>query len=262
MGASILNEGPMQNQPARVLDNMKPQLVPGDRASNPALPAGDDEYLDAEAFEIEAGGVEPMRVIKSMAGTALKLVIGQRITAARELNGLAQGELAQAMGFANSTQLSLWEQGRRLPPLHLISSLSTNLSVSCDWLLGLCNEPERISAVAGRNALVRRMADLLKRNSQAVADVLLTAGQFDPSPELRATRVCSLVADLCDAVARFRQVNPELFDDARAGALLLRTAKDAREAIDKVATLIDASDRRVEFALKQGRAALNASMPG
>jgi len=40
---------------------------------------------------------------------------------------------------------------------------------------------------------------------------------------------------MCKAVDRFRRLNPELFDDARAGAMLLRMASDAREAIDKVA---------------------------
>jgi transcriptional regulator with XRE-family HTH domain len=212
------------------------------------------------ATEDEQDG-ESLFGLKTKSGLALKLVIGRRINAAREMSGLTQGELAQALGFTNGTQLCLWEQGRRLPPLHFISLLSTAMAVSTDWLMGLDDAPERDSATAARNAVVRRMSDMLERHAGAVADVLLEAGRFDAVPELRNSQIVSKVSSLCHAVEKFRNLNPNLFDDAKAGAMLLRTAKDAREAVDKMAGLLDASDRRIEFALEQGRLATGTNFP-
>ena len=211
------------------------------------------------AGEVEQGD-ESLFSLKTKSGQALKLIIGRRISAAREMNGLTQGELAQALGFTGSTQLCLWEQGKRLPPLHFISLLSIAMAVSTDWLMGLDDAPERDSATAARNAVVRRMGDMLERHAGAVANVLLEAGRFDATPELRNSQVISKVSGLCNAVERFRGLNPGMFDNARAGAMLLRTARDAREAVDKMARLLDASDQRIEFALEQGRKATRASV--
>ena len=69
------------------------------------------------------------------------------------------------------------------------------------------------------------------------------------------------MVELTDAVERFRALNPELFDNARCGALLLRTATDARSAIDKIASILDEAERRVAFTLGRARAAMAAPMP-
>ena len=236
---------------------MRSQLLGDERASSPALLAheGFDQPEDTH------GDDDEFLSGKSHAGNALKQVIGGRIRAAREINGWAQSELAQAMRLGNSTQLCLWEQGRRVPPLYCITLLSKHLSVSTDWLLGLDEAPERDSATASRNMVVRRMGDMLERHAGAVADVLLAAGRFDPVPQLRASQVISKVFSLCCAVDKFRDRNPDMFDNAKAGAMLLRTARDAREAIEVVDGLLDASDRRIAFALACGRQALVACAP-
>ncbi len=239
---------------------MVPQLVPENRASNPALPA--TEVLDPDA-EGDDADTEPMKGMKSRSNKALRLGIGQRIVAAREMNGLTQAELAQALGFANSTQLCLWEQCKRVPPLHFVSLLSAALAVSTDWLLGLDEAPERDSAMAARNATVRRMTGLLERNAQAIADVLLETHRFDPTPMLRNTRVCTLVLELCSGVEQYRARNADAFDDTACSALLLRTARDAREAIEGVAAAMNRAEFRIEHAMRKGRQALSsAPQPG
>ncbi|MGH8856585.1 MAG: helix-turn-helix domain-containing protein [Polaromonas sp.] len=259
MATSSSRKDPMQNHPENVLESMKPQLVPGDRESNQALPVSGDDDLDD--FEGDSDSAESVRGMKCKGGATLKLVIGRRISAAREMNGLLQSQLAEMLGFSSSAQLCLWEAGKRLPPLYCITLLSTNLSVSVDWLLGLDPEPERDSATAARNATVRRMADLLDRNARAVADVLLETHRFDPAPELRSTKICSLVVELCDSVDRYRAANVEAFEDSRCSALLMRTARDAREAIGKISLALDRADFRTEHALKKSREALHAPIP-
>lgn len=262
-------KAPMQNQSATpvspaqdsegiaaatdpVIAHIRGQLDPAGRA-----PMAQD---DADDFDDVVQG-PPMHGRKTPGNALLKKIIGRRLIAARELNGWSQGEAAKRLGFTNGTQLNLWETGNRLPPLHSIPDISATFGVSVDFLMGLDDEPERDSSAAARNAVVRRMSVMLERHAGAVADVLLAAGRFDPVPQMRASQVVSTVAALCNAVERFRGLNSKMFDDARAGAMLLRTARDAREAIDKVDGLLDASDRRVEFALKQGRNALLAPVP-
>lgn len=183
-------------------------------------------------------------------------VVSQRFVEAREMNGLSQSEAAKALGFANPTQANLWEQGKRLPPLAVLIRASGELGVSLDYLLGLDDQPERDSRLAERNLMVRRMRGLLERNSAAVADALLSAFRFDPTPELRATRFVTIVQDLCRAVTTFQVRNEDVFEDLPGGAMLARTAKDAEAAVASVAELIDHADRRAEFALKRAREAM------
>ena len=252
--AASLQKSPMHNQSAN--PQCHAQTLQ-DIAADPVMAHICSQLDPADcATSEDTQGDESLFGLKSKAGLALKLVIGRRISAAREMNGLSQGELAQTLGFTGSTQLCLWEQGKRLPPLHFVSLLSNALAVSTDWLLGLDEEPERDSAMAARNAVIRRMSSMLEQHAGAVANVLIEAGRFDPVPELRNSQVISKVSSLCCALDKFRNLNAELFNDARAGAMLLRTAKDAREAVDRMAELLDASDRRIEFALVQGRKAL------
>ena len=210
---------------------------------------------DADDFDDVAQGL-PMQGSKTPGSALLRKIIGRRLISARELNGWSQGEAAKRLGFTTGAQLNLWETGNRLPPLHSIPVISATFGISVDFVMGLDDEPERDSATAARNAVIRRMSSMLERHAGAVADVLLEAGRFDAVPELRNSQIVSKVASLCCAVDKFRDLNPEMFEEARAGAMLLRTAKDAREAVDRMAELLDASDRRIEFAMAQGRKAL------
>ena len=156
-----------KNQPEHVLDTMTPQLVPGDRASNPALPANDVVDIDDGTEDDMTHGGR-----RSKSSAALRRVMAQRLVEARALNGISQSEAATMPGFCNGTQVSLWEQARRPVPLQLVSHIATTFGVSTDWLLGTDDEPERNSRLAARNHVVRRMAGLLERNAQVVADAL------------------------------------------------------------------------------------------
>ena len=240
--------------PDSVIASMTAQLLPNERTLHATGPVGDDAATDDVHDDVGDG-------VRSRSNAVLRHTMAKRLITARELNGVSQWEAAKMLGFANSTQLSLWEQAKRPVPLQLVTHIAMILGVSTDWLLGVDDEPERDSRMAARNAVVRQMHALLLKNSEAVAEVLLEAHRFDVHPEIRATRVCSVVVELTDAVERFRALNPELFDNARCGALLLRTATDARSAIDKIASILDEAERRVAFTLGRARAAMAAPMP-
>jgi len=238
------------------IDAMWAQLVPGaeNAATAPVelavdLDDSDDIDDDAHADESPIAG-------RAKSNTALRKIVGRRLQAARELSGFGQTEAALLMGWKNATQLSLIEQGKRMPPHQVLIIASTVLGISVDFLLGLDSEPERDSRTAARNAKVRQIADMLHRNAEAVTKALFESHRFDPAPELRASRVITKVTSLCEAVGRFHAINPEFFENCRGSATLLRTANDASVAIAKVNTLLEQADRRAEFSLQQGRAAI------
>jgi hypothetical protein len=175
---------------------------------------------------------------------------------AREWSGLGQTQAALLMGWKNATQLSLIEQGKRMPPHTLLVRMSDVLGVSLDWLFGLDNEPERDSRSAAVKASVRQISRMLERNSTAVATALFDVHRYDTVPAIRASRLVTTVFELCDAVGKFRAADPKYFDNTRCSAMLLRTVDDARSAVENVDALLGKSERRTATALKAGRAAL------
>lgn len=227
------------------------RLVPGteNAATDPVELVDDSDDEDAAADESQVAG-------RGRANLLLRRAMARRMIAARELNGFAQTEAALLIGWKNATQLSLIEQGKRMPPHHILLLISRAYGVSTDFLYTLDDEPERDGRTAAKKAQVRQIAEMLQRNAEAVTEALFETHRFNPAPELRASRVITRVTALCAAVDKFRATNVDQFDTTRGSALLLHAAKEAGEAVEKVGDLLDQADRRAEFALRHGRAAM------
>ena len=124
-------------------------------------------------------------------------VLGRRIVSARELNGLSQSELARSMGYANSTQLSLFEKGVRTPPITALIALADALGVSLDYLAGRCDDPERDVRALRRNACLRAVRMTLTAAAERIADAfdsderLIGAGTSDVRNLLIAAQACA-----------------------------------------------------------------------
>jgi transcriptional regulator with XRE-family HTH domain len=208
-----------------------------------------EPFDGAEDDEVASGG----EITRRACNAALKKTISKRLVAAREISGHLQSEAARAIGYVNSTQLSLVEKGVRLPPLEIVIRASAVYGVSVDYLLGASDEPERDVHAASRNGAFRRMQRLLEDNTTAIVAVLVEASKFDASSELRAIRFVSTIADLLTAVDAFQAANAATFDDAPRGATLLRCARDADRSLKQVESLLARLDRRTEEALKRAR---------
>ena len=242
-----------------VMAHINAQLAPDDRAPHAARPGEDDAGIEDEGDEAGCVPRADHEVAKVNAG--IRRAVGARFLAAREINGWGQLEAAKMMGYSNSTQLSLIEQGKRMPPHDVLLRASTVYSVSTDFLYALDDEPERDSRAASKNAVLRRMESLLQRNARAVTDALLETQKFDPTPMVRATGLCGLVLELCDGVDLYRKRNHEAFDETPCSALLIRTTRNARVAIGQVAAALDRAEHRAELALAKARKALQAPIP-
>lgn len=196
---------------------------------------------DEDAGPSSLGGLDVNQRFGARASAALRQVIAERLNFSRALAGLNQTEMSLALGFKNPTQINLWERAQRTPPLHALLAVADVLGVSLDFLVGVSDEPDRDAQLARRTALVGAMRRMLEGHASAVADVILS-GEFDPSNTIRAHSLCSKTEDLARAVEQFRARNEKVFDGLPAGALLLRMAKEAAEAANAVASLLDEAD--------------------
>lgn len=85
------------------------------------------------------------------------------LIAARLLSGMSAVEAAAAFGYANSTQLSLIESGKRpIPSDHqFLRQASQVYAVSCDFLLGLSPHTELDARVAQQYAMKRGVEEMV-----------------------------------------------------------------------------------------------------
>lgn len=220
-----------------------------------------DEPDDGGDGDGDTGAMSPRgatALATRAAKAGLRKVVSQRFIAARELNGVSQSEAARQMGFANSTQLSLWEKGARLPPIDMMIVASRVYAVSLDYLYGLSDEPERDPRIATRAMLLDRVGAMLERHAEAVVEALLPSCSVDGTNELRATGLVPAAQELGRALGVFRKRNRDAFDELPAGAPLVRAAREAAEATARAAELIERADRRAEYAMQRARAAMVA----
>lgn len=64
-------------------------------------------------------------------------LVAVRLIAARTRSGISLADAADRMGYRFTTQLELWEAGKRRPPLDVLVKMSLMYRVSTDFMLGL-----------------------------------------------------------------------------------------------------------------------------
>lgn len=195
----------------------------------------------------------------SLESRRLAILIGSRIRAAREANGLSQGELAKAIGHAKQTQPSLWEAGKRLAPISELPGLAKALDTSTDFLLGLTDDMDADPSAARRGLLVQHLRDQLEAVAGSLADVALESG-LELEGSLRTSKLLTLCDHMQRAVQRFKAANAEAFDDLPAGALLIRSAQELASAAVTVGAELDGVGQRRERAARKAKTAMAAGV--
>ncbi len=167
----------------------------------------------------------------------LRQVVAKQFVTAREINGWQQSEAAAMMGYKNSTQLSLIEQGKRLPPPHVMLQASTVYSVSMDFLYGQSDDPDRDTKSADRAALMRHMEDILKANAEAVSKAMILQLSQGGSPRLVLQGLHSASTEFLTSVRRFQALNSK-FDNMRGGSPVLAAASKLEAAMKDSAAVM------------------------
>jgi transcriptional regulator with XRE-family HTH domain len=162
----------------------------------------------------------PHRAMKS----ELRIKVGERFIAARELNGFSQTEAAIRIGYKSSAQLCLWEQGKRLPPIDQMIIASIVYGVSLDFLYSLSPEPERDPRDAHQRAMVRQMQDMLTANAQAVTSALLGHVRAGGTSMVTVRALHAKAEAAANAIRRFQEINRRKFESMPGSNTLMVSA--------------------------------------
>ena len=193
------------------------------------VPANDSASADTPRSGVPPGAAQPEALSRDRALTLS--TIGPRITAARELNGISQTDAAKLLGYKTPAQLSLWEMGRRVPPIYQLARASSALGVSMDFLFGLSADPERDARAARRNACVRATHAHLSQVAENIAQLIEGSDNLAGPSAAHFRDIVGAARDLTDAVTKFHRLNVAAFQEMPGGATLL-AATDRMEAIE------------------------------
>lgn len=245
-------------EPSRTLNAEAPGETT--RATWPAgIDAGSDDANTDDDGEEEVGTGSGLGS-RGASNALLRRTVGRRFAEARALNGLDQGEAARLLGWGNSTQLSLIEQGKRMPPHSALLRASEVYGTSVDYLMGASAEPERDAKTAEKMAFVRRVERLLQHNAEAVTEALMASTRETTVDAMRAAKFVERATELVDAALAIERLNPGQFDDARGGARLVRVAGEMEAAIAHINRFVDRADRLHKGALDRARQRTFASL--
>lgn len=159
-------------------------------------------------------------------------VVAQRFVQARELNGMSQTEGAHALGYAKSGQLSLIESGRKSPPLAILVKASEAYRVSVDYLLGVCEDPDRDPASEIQLRIQRENARQLEDMSRTLGEALIHSTRM-MDPTAQAARAFTVDGErLIAAFHGFLKVNREEFEGMRGGAPVMSALSKFEDALN------------------------------
>lgn len=199
----------------------------------------------------------------SNANVRKRLAVGFR--RAREWNGWDQREAAHRMGYANSTQLSLIEAGKRNTPLTVICVASTVYGVSADYLLGYSDDADRNSKIAERQAMLRHVESLLGEHAIQIADKVTTYVSAATEPMALTHRMLAVSTGAIESFRKFQVLNDQTWQDLRGGAMLLKKILELEGVAEAAIEALGRQERMAIFA--DGKAApeaqpLSAIAPG
>lgn len=154
----------------------------------------------------------------------LAKAIGKRLRIARSCAGMQANIAAQRLGYTNATQISLAENGERIPPLHILVEYAKLYVVPMDFLCGLIDDPVADATETNQGVIANAVADAIKEQFGALvrsiseqASVTI-AGYNQDRRDLQAT--CNIAQQAKSALERVRELNPEFNEDWRGTARL------------------------------------------
>ena len=159
--------------------------------------------------------------------TELTKTVGQRMLAARQMNGYTQTEASDLLGYRKrtSTQLSLCEQKRRLPPLVTLVRAAHVYRVSVDYLCGLTDEPDRDPASEVNLHIIRSAEGMIRAQTQGLIDFLQAQMEAEGPAYAIARSVLNEGEELVGALNEFLRLSGDQFQEMKGGARLLRVLK-------------------------------------
>lgn len=201
---------------------------------------------------------------------ALQKIVGRRLKAARRAAGKTQVDAMHALKHKGLTQISLAEEGERLPPLLDLVKYAELYVVPLDFLLGRIDDPiaesDEQSAAMVVNAVSAGIGNLFEKMANAVGEHVQVCVLNQRQDRTDLKEMIALAIEAEQALDKVRKLNPE-YEELLGGASLektigaivsmgkrmeSRTALERRqyEMIDKALALEEIKPRVAEFQLQ------------
>lgn len=192
-----------------------------------------------------------VKATRADSNATLRKIVGERMVESRRINGWDQTEAAKKFAYTNSTQLSLIEQGKRLPPHEVLIKASEIYGVSVDFLLGLSDEPERDPKAAERQAAMRHVHGLISGTSEKMIALFLQYLAHGVPSVRTSEQLLAHTQTMVDEVMRTREMNPKVFDEKlKNGSRLVRSAVEAAEACNAAREMLSRHERVTDFKVR------------
>ena len=181
---------------------------------------------------------------------ALKITVGRRLRAARKACGITQDKASEVIGHKGVTQLSLAEDGQRLPPLMTLIQLSDLYSVPIDYLIGRIDDPIAERGEHNQGLITRVVSTTIKEQfetfAQSVAEqaAVTISGFSDDRDDMIA--MCGAAEEAMAALNRVKELNPEFDEDWRGSAKLEAALHRVQVLMQGVRARIDAERRQLQ----------------
>lgn len=178
----------------------------------------------------------------------LAQTIGKRLRIARSCAGMQANIAAQYLGYTNATQISLAENGERIPPLHVLIEYAKLYVVPLDFLCGLIDDPIADGVETNQGVIANAVSDAIEEQFQYLvrsvseqASVTI-AGYNQDRRDLQV--ICTTGLQASAALERVRELNPEFDEDWRGSAKLVSLLQSLADAAAETNERLD-RERRI-----------------
>lgn len=168
-----------------------------------------------------------LEVPKANSRASLAKNMGLRLRASRESIGMAQGEAARRLGYANQTKLAKIEGGTdtNSVPHWVVLRAARLYDVSIDYIYGESDDWELSARALQERDMAKWMMEAWEAGRQRDLEVLRKLKLRMNAITEAVTGLFSASQDVQDAMRRFIELNYETFEEMRGGNRLL-TAVD------------------------------------
>lgn len=180
----------------------------------------------------------------------LRKLLGKRLRAARKAAVMTEMDACRIVGQKEQTQVSLWENGERMPTIQSIMKLADAYAVPIDWLLGRTDDPIADPLETNQGVIVHAISS----NMRGSFDTLCAAIAQQAAVTLEGYSVdrrelkemCVMAVEALSALRRIIELNPEFEEEWRGSASLNRVLVQMAAKGDEFGRRIESERLQVE----------------
>jgi transcriptional regulator with XRE-family HTH domain len=189
----------------------------------------------------------PKKRIRPMQLTlAIRRAMKERATAGRKFSGMSQVEVAEKLGFSNSSKISKIEIGEEPIPFWLAIELAKLYDVSLDYLCGLSNHMERDFESLEYAKRIERLDSILTANNAFVVKTVLESTVASSDATIALQSISKIAMSCLEAYDRVKELNPNFDEETRGGARLDQNLSDLKSQSVRHLRYIDKQIQKLE----------------